>query len=145
VRTAIVFVGLSLAVPLLAQKPKVVMPWEMPCNEEKIASNLKIRHEQRIEGRIIDQTGDPFASTAVELRSYRSSTKQSAYKQVQTNSRGYFDFGTVKPGRYRFLPSPHRGFKQPDLLSCPAGNVCVLNLTLAVNPTDQFYAECPVK
>jgi len=62
-----------------------------------------------------------------------------------TDDSGKFDFGEIESGKYRFLPAPNRGFKQPDNVSCGEQPNCALNLVLVGNPTDQPYAGCPIQ
>jgi len=68
-----------------------------------------------------------------------------AYGQTDDRQEGRFDFGLIDPGKYRFLPSPNRGFKQPANLNCFESPECELKLTLEVNPTDQEFAGCLIQ
>jgi hypothetical protein len=112
---------------------------------EKIRANLKLRDQVHIVGTIRDQTTAPFKSSRVELREYVSQRKQVSVRAVSTDDDGHFDLGTVKPGKYRLLASPNRGFQQPSILRCQNGPECELKITLIVNPTDQPESICPIR
>jgi carboxypeptidase family protein len=101
---------------------------------EKIRPNLELHDEVRIVGTIRDQTTAPLTSSRVELRKYISQRKQVSMRVVSTDGNGHFDLGNVRPGKYRLLASPHRGFKQPSELECQDGKMCDLKITLIVNP-----------
>jgi hypothetical protein len=64
---------------------------------------------------------------------------------VSTDGAGHFDLGIVKPGKYRLLASPNRGFKQPSTLQCQDGDMCELKITLVLNPSDMPAASCPIR
>jgi hypothetical protein len=114
---------------------------------EQIEPNLKLIREVRVTGRITDQTGAPVPrGWRVELRRYVSPSKQVPVRVVATGKDGAFDLGLVTQGDYRLLPSPHRGFRQPDRLDCPAGQrECTLDIELKANRTDLPAAACPVR
>jgi hypothetical protein len=112
---------------------------------EKIQPNLELRGEAHVFGSVRDQTTAPLKNLPVELRKYISQRKQINLRVVSTDGTGHFDLGIVKPGAYRLLASPHRGFKQPSALQCQKGNRCNLEITLEVNPTDRLDASCPIR
>jgi hypothetical protein len=112
---------------------------------ETIRPNLELDKSVHAFGTISDQQGAPLKNSRVELRKYRSQRKQITVKVVTTDADGHFDLGVVKPGKYRLLPSPTRGFKQPEKLECPNGSICELKIVLQVNPTDQPDSICPIR
>lgn len=112
---------------------------------ETIRPNLGVRNQVRVVGNIKDQTTAPVASSRVELRRYISQRKQVSVQVVSTDAKGHFDLGIVKPGKYRLLASPHRGFKQPSALQCQDRDMCELEITLALNPTDMPTSPCPIR
>jgi hypothetical protein len=141
-----VLIVAMLAGPSFAQV--VLLGPENPnyCYEvEKIRPNLKLRDPVHIVGTIRDQTTAPFKNSRVELRNYVSQRKQVSLGVVSTDDDGHFDLGTVKPGKYRLLASPNRGFQQPSILRCQNGPECDLKITLIVNPTDQPESICPIR
>jgi hypothetical protein len=81
----------------------------------------------------------------MELRKYISQRKQLTVQIISTNGDGRFDLGIVKPGSYRLLASPNRGFKQPSALQCQGGKECEVRITLIANPTDELGASCPIR
>ena len=112
---------------------------------EKIRPNLVLREDVHIVGAVRDQTGAPFQNSQIELRINVSQRRQINVRVVSTDSGGHFDLGTVKPGKYRLLASPNRGFKQPSALQCHDGKNCELEVTLIANPTDQLDSSCPIR
>jgi Carboxypeptidase regulatory-like domain len=112
---------------------------------EKIRPNLELRNQVHVVGTVRDQTTAPLTSSRVELRTYISQRKQVTVRVVSTDGNGHFDLGIVKPGKYRLLASPHRGFKQPSALQCRNGDVCELKITLVANPTDMPDSPCPIR
>ncbi len=112
---------------------------------ETIHPNLELRRLFRVIGTVSDQSGAPLKNSRVELRKYISQRKQVDVKVTTTDADGRFDLGTVEPGRYRLLPSPTRGFKQPSELQCKDGNTCELKITLKINATDQPDSICPIR
>jgi len=112
---------------------------------EKIHPNLELHNQVRVFGTLQDESNAPFASSRVELRSYISQRKQVSVLVVSTDGSGHFDLGIVKPGKYRLLASPNRGFKQPSTLQCQTGDTCELKITLMVNPTDMPDSQCPIR
>ena len=129
----------------LAYGQKVVQPWDNPCSDEIVKPNLELKVERHVLGTVEDQSGAPFVQSRVLIQSFRESGKSTTFKEVVTDDHGHFDFGMVSPGRYRFLPSPSRAFKQPKRVSCSNGETCELYLTLEVNPTDQAFSSCPIQ
>ena len=124
---------------------KAAAPWETPCSEETVKPNLELTRKTRVAGQLKDSTGAPVADSKVLLRSIDAKGKFDPYRIVSTNKDGQFDFGAVDAGKYRFLPAPNRGFKQPKEVACYEGRDCELNLVLQANPSDQPYAGCPVQ
>ena len=112
---------------------------------ETIRPNLILREVVHLAGSIRDQTGAPLKNSPIELRKYISQRKQVEVRAISTDDNGHFDLGTAKPGNYRLLASPHRGFRQPTLLRCRDGKNCDLNIVLIVNPTDQLDSSCPIR
>jgi len=123
----------------------VIQPWEVPCNQEKVHANLELNRKTRIFGELKDASGPPFELSKVELKKLGRKDKFVSYKAVTTDRAGDFDFGVVDPGKYRFLPSPSRAFKQPKRVNCFEGGTCELNLVLEANPTDQKVSGCPIQ
>jgi hypothetical protein len=111
---------------------------------EPLRPNLVLTTNTNVRGRITDQTTAPLKNSRIELRRFISAAKQIAVKQSSTDGDGKFDLGIVRKGQYRFLPSPHRGFKQPVKLECES-HECTLDITLIANPTDQLAASCPIR
>lgn len=112
---------------------------------EHVKPNLVLSSVTRLRGRIIDQTGEPFENSLVELRLYKSETQQTSVKKVWTDKDGNFDFDSIPEGQYRLLASPNRLFRQADKLECQVYDPCVLLITLQVSATDQPDMFCPVK
>ena len=126
----------------------VVLPSGSPsnnCESEPVDPNLVVTQTTQVEGTIQDQTGAPLTDSPVRLRKYVSARKQNESRITSTDSAGRFDLGNVKPGKYRLLASPHRGFAQPAELKCSAEKSCSLKIVLKVNPTDLPYAGCPIR
>jgi|SRR5579864_2084988 len=111
---------------------------------ERLRPNLTLKGNTNVRGRITDQTMAPFQHSPLELRRFFSKEKQVTLEKVLTDGNGNFDLGQLKPGEYRLLLSPHRGFKQPDKLECPSKD-CALDTVLVVNPTDGLAADCPIR
>jgi hypothetical protein len=132
-----------LASSALAQK--VVAPWKVPCSEETVQPTLELKEPHRFFGGLKDAAGAPFVDSQVLLRKLDSKGKFVSYRTVTTNKEGHFDLGTVGAGRYRFLPAPNRGFKQPKEVKCWEGQDCKVKLTLQVNPSDQEFGGCPIQ
>jgi hypothetical protein len=112
---------------------------------EKVHANLEIKVKRRVSGELKDQSGAAFGLSQVQLRTSKGSDTFVRYRIVTTDQDGHFDFGLVDPGKYRFLPSPSRAFKQPKQLDCLEGKACERKLVLEVNPTDQLFAGCPIQ
>jgi hypothetical protein len=112
---------------------------------EKIQPNLELNRQLRVGGTITDQLRNPFKNSRVELRKYISQRKQTTVKVATTDASGHFDLETVKPGRYRLLPSPSRVFKQPSPLECNDSDTCKLRIMLMINATDQPDSICPIR
>lgn len=112
---------------------------------EKIRPNLVLREEVHIVGTVRDETSAPFQNSRMELRKYISQRKQVSVQVISTDRDGHFDLGVVKPGSYRLLASPNRGFKQPQVLQCKGEKDCDLRIKLSANPSDQLDASCPIR
>jgi hypothetical protein len=147
--------GSLLALCLFAFEPGVLgqvviaggngkLPKDWCYKAETIRPNLELSKSAHIAGRVTDGHDSPLKKSRVELRKYISQRKQTAVKVTTTDENGYFDMGTVKAGRYRFLASPTRGFQQPTNLECH-GKKCDLNIALQVNSTDLPLSGCPVR
>jgi hypothetical protein len=134
-----------LSLPLAAYSQKVVQPWDNPCYNEKVEPNLELKVKTHIRGRLKDQSGAPFIRSGILIQRFPDKGKATTFKQVLTDDDGHFDFGLVSPGKYRFLPSPTRAFKQPKHADCFEGEVCELNVVLEANPTDQAFMNCPIQ
>ena len=114
------------------------------CQRQKVQPNLLLSKRTHLFGVIGDPSGATIAKSQVELRRWISATNQVSLKVVRTDDSGGFDLGQIKAGQYRFLPSPHGGFKQPKSLSCPQAE-CPLKLVLQINPTDIPGSVCPIR
>jgi len=112
---------------------------------EKLTPNLVLRGAVHLIGSIRDQTSAPLQNSPIELRKYISQRKQVNVRLVSTDDGGHFDLGIVKPGNYRLLASPHRGFKQQSSLQCRDGKNCELEIVLITNPTDKLDSSCPIR
>jgi hypothetical protein len=88
---------------------------------EKILPNLELRHQVHVFGTVQDQTTAPLEKSRIEMRRYISQRSQVSMRTVSTDEKGNFDLGIVKPGKYRLLASPHRGFKQPTPCNAKTG------------------------
>jgi hypothetical protein len=124
---------------------KVIAPWEVPCGEELVQRNLELKERHRFFGELKDASGAPFVDSQVLLRKLDAKGKFVSYRTVTTNKEGRFDLGTVDAGKYRFLPAPNRGFKQPKEVGCWEGRDCAVKLVLQANPSDQEFAGCPIQ
>ena len=124
---------------------KVLEPWQVPCDEETIKPNLELKASSRLYGELKDASGAPFAESQVTLRKLDDKGKFVAYRTATTTKEGHFDLGTVELGRYRFLPGPNRGWKQPKEVQCWEGRDCEVKLVLQANPTDQEFCNCPIQ
>jgi len=99
-------------------KPTVVMPWEIPCNEEIVKSNFEARTQQHVTGQLSDQARAPIQDWRVILRKEDEKGKFIDYREVLTDKTGRFDLGLVEEGKYRFLPGPNRAFVTPKEVTC---------------------------
>lgn len=104
-----------------------------------------MKEPRRLFGELKDGTGTPFADSKVILRKLDVREKFVEYKTVTTTKDGHFDLGSVKPGRYRFLPAPNRRFKQPEEVQCRDGRDCAIKLVLQLSPSDQEFGGCPIQ
>jgi hypothetical protein len=123
----------------------VIEPWQIPCREEVVKSNLEVRVPQHITGELKDATGAPFSKSAVFLGRQQADGKFVDYRSVVTSQNGEFDLKIVEPGVYRFLPAPNRGWKQPARVNCGQTSECRVKLVVEGNPTDQPFAGCPIR
>jgi hypothetical protein len=114
------------------------------CNRRQVQPNLQLAETTHLFGSLVDATRAPFRRSKVELRKWVSPTQQILVKTVDTDLDGHFDLGQIEKGQYRFLPSPHGGFKQPERVSCPQAE-CRLDLTLQVSTTDIPESVCPIR
>jgi hypothetical protein len=114
------------------------------CDRRQVQPNLQLAETTHISGSLVDVTRAPFRRSKVELRKWISPTRQILVKTISTDMDGHFDLGQIEKGQYRFLPSPHGGFKQPELVSCPQTE-CRLDLTLQVSSTDIPESVCPIR
>jgi hypothetical protein len=124
---------------------KVVRPDQISCSEEIVRSNLELKERTLVSGVLRDPTGAPFADSPVVLKVADNKGKFVSYRAVATDKDGRFDLGVVDAGKYRFLPAPNRGFKQPTKLGCAEGHGCEMSLVLQVSPTDQPFVGCPIQ
>ena len=138
-----IFAILVLSVAGLAQG--IMEPWQIPCKQEAVTPNLLMKTNQRIFGQLKDASGAPFEKSKVLLRKQTTKGDFVDYRTAVTDSAGRFDLRVVELGKYRFLPAPNRGFKQPRQLMCPEGRECEINLVLQVGSTDESLAGCPVQ
>ena len=114
------------------------------CNRRQVQPNLQLTETTHLFGFVVDTTRAPFRRSKVELRKWVSPTLQIPVKTVTTDLDGHFDLGQVEKGQYRFLPSPHGGFKQPESVSCPQTE-CRLELTLQISTSDIPESLCPIR
>jgi hypothetical protein len=126
-------------------KPQFVEPWQIPCKEETVQPNFEVKTKRLVSGRLKDASGAVFENSKVLLRKQEGKGKSVDYRSVITDKDGHFDLKEVKPGKYRFLPGPNRGWKQPKNVSCSNNSNCELNLVLDLNPSDQPLAGCPIQ
>jgi hypothetical protein len=115
---------------------------QVPCSEEVVRPNLEVKGAQHIFGDVKDQTGAPFRESKIILRKEDSKGLFVDYRSVQSDKNGHFDLKIVEQGRYRFLPAPNRGWRQPETVECGDSKHCEMKLTLDVRPTDRLYAGC---
>jgi len=123
----------------------VVEPWQVSCNEERVRPNIDVTVQQHVFGELRDPTGAAFQDSRVILRKQGGKGKFADYRTVISDKKGRFDLGSVEPGKYRFLPAPNRGWKQPKEVTCGGSPHCEIRLTLELNPTDQPFAGCPIR
>jgi|HubBroStandDraft_6_1064221.scaffolds.fasta_scaffold241514_2 hypothetical protein len=123
----------------------VIAPWQVPCSEETVRPNFELKVRQRVFGELKDQTDAPFRDSRVLLRKQDGKGRFVEYRTVSTDKTGRFDFKLVEPGKYRFLPVPNRGFKQPQEAKCGDSGDCEINLVLEVSATDQEFGGCPIR
>ena len=115
------------------------------CLTEEVKPNLELNYPTRVIGTVRDETGDPFRKSKIAIRKFESTGRTVDLKTVFTDQDGKFDLGTLDPGEYRLLASPHRGFAQPKMLECTSQFNCRMEITLKVSRTDLPYAACPIK
>ncbi len=142
-RVSVAAVMLILSSAVFAQT--VIRTDQIPCSEEIVRSNLEVKEKLHFSGELKDATGFPFADSKVFLNVNDSKGRFIFYRSAVTTKDGRFDLGLVDAGKYRFLPAPNRGFKQPKQVKCDEGPDCELSVVLQVNPTDQPFAGCPIQ
>jgi hypothetical protein len=113
------------------------------CNRLQVQPNLQLTETTHLFGSLTDGR-IPIRKSKVELRKWVSPTQQILVKTVTTDQAGHFDLGQIEKGEYRFLPSPHGGFKQPERVACPQTE-CNIELTLQVSTSDIPESVCPIK
>jgi hypothetical protein len=131
--------------PIGAYAQKVMQPWDNPCYNEKVEPNLELKVKTHVKGKLKDQTGAPFAQSRILIQKFPDKGRATTFKEALTDDEGRFDFGFVSPGKYRFLPSPTRAFKQPKRVDCFEQETCELNMELEANPTDQAFMNGPIQ
>jgi hypothetical protein len=126
--------------------PQVVIgPEQIPCSEEVVRSNFELKEKIHVSGELRDSSGAQFANWKVILKKADHKEKFVLYRAISTNKDGHFDLGVVEAGRYRFLPAPNRGFKQPVSVLCYGGRDCDIDLILQANSSDQPFAGCLIQ
>jgi len=137
-----IFVFLSVS-----SAQEVIQPWQIPCREEIVRPNLDVKSRQHMFGQLKDPTGAAFENSKVLLCKLTEKDKFVDYRSALTGKDGLFDLKLVEPGRYRFLPAPNRGWKQPDSVACvrESESECEVKLVVAPNPSDQPFAGCPIQ
>jgi hypothetical protein len=123
----------------------VIAPWEIPCREEQVQPNFELKVRNHVSGEIRDPTGATFQGSGVILRKQIEKGRFADYRTVSTDKNGHFDLKSVDPGKYRFLPGPNRGWRQPKEVVCGSSVDCEIKLTLEPSPTDQPFAGCPIR
>jgi hypothetical protein len=118
---------------------------QIPCSEELVKANFELKTPSHVFGELKDPTGAAFQGSKVILKKQGDKGSFTDYRSVTTDKAGRFDLKLVDPGKYRFLPSPNRGWKQPADVGCESSPVCEIKLALELNPTDQPYAGCPIR
>lgn len=134
---------LVLAVPSGAQT--VIKPPQIPCSEEQVQPNFELRVRQSVSGELKDPTGTVFQRSVVILRKQDARGRFVDYRSVTTDKNGRFDLKSDDSGKYRFLPAPNRGWRQPREVVCESTRECEIRLTLELNPTDLPFAGCPIR
>jgi hypothetical protein len=124
---------------------EVIQPWQIPCREEIVQPNLVVNSRQHIFGRLKDSSGAPLENSKVLLRKLTEKDKFVDYRSGSTDKNGRFDLKLVERGRYRFLPAPNRGWRQPESVVCSRESDCELRLVVALNSSDQPFAGCPLQ
>ena len=137
--------GILFALTTAALGQGVNQARETPCNDEIVKANFELNARKRVFGELKDQTGAVFQNSKVSLRKQGRSGGFTEYRTVETDKEGRFDLKSVDGGRYRFLPAPNRGFRQPNAVECGDSVECEIKLTLQVSPTDQEFGACPVQ
>ena len=123
----------------------VIRPEQIPCSEEVVRSNFELKEKIHVSGELRDSSGAQFMNSKIVLKRLDEKEKFVLYRSISTDRDGHFDLGVVDAGRYRFLPAPNRGFKQPVRVLCQEGRDCEINLVLQANPSDQPFAGCPIQ
>ena len=141
----VVSIAIVVSCAPLASAQKVSMPWEIPCDKERVQPNLVLKSNKHVYGELKDPTGAVFEKSKLVVRRQAKKGQFIDYRITLTDASGRFDLKSVEPGLYRFLPGPNRGWKQPKEVSCSESSECEIKLVLDLNPTDQPFAQCPIK
>jgi len=116
-----------------------------PCPEENLQPNLTLKKNVHVCGVLKDPTGAAFETSKVLLGKQTQKGKFVEYRSALSDKDGHFDLKIVEPGKYRLLPGPNRGWKQPKGINCGELSDCEIKLVLEPNPTDMPFAQCPVQ
>jgi len=132
-----------LGVPLVAQI--AVESNRIGCDKEVVRPNIELTVQKHIFGELRDPTGAAFVDSKVILRKRNREGRYADSRTAFTNKEGLFDLGVVDAGKYRFLPAPHRGWRQPKEIVCGKAPECEIKLTLELSSTDQLFSGCPIQ
>lgn len=124
---------------------KVIEPWKVPCGDETIQPNLVLKSAKHLYGQLKDPTGAAFEKSKVILRRQTKKGEFLNDRVAVTDTNRRFDLKSVESGLYRVLPGRNRGWKQPKEVSCSESPECGIKLVLELSPTDQPFAQCPIK
>jgi hypothetical protein len=144
-RTGLLILCAGLAAIAQGQLVSVAPTDQHYCEKIEVEPNLVVfEQDTNISGRVIDGSGEPFGRSRIELRLFISPTRQQLAQTTMTDADGHFRFDEVKAGKYRFVASPTRAFRQPTNLMCKTDQ-CELPVTLRASPTDMPDSRCPVR
>ncbi len=127
--------AVMLVLSSVAFAQKVIRPDQVPCSEEIVRSNLELKEKLHVSGELRDQTGAPFSNSKILLNVEDAKGKFVLYRSAVTDKDGRFDLGLVDVGKYRLLPAPNRGWRQPREVVCTGEHACDINLVLEANPS----------